>query len=182
MDAYQREDDDRDFEHESHAEDEGRHEGEVLGRAELVLDHLAAEVDEELERARQQRVIAEEHSDHEQQEDERAGRQGEASLVRVQRGVDVGVDLVQDHGHRERDAAEQRDAHVGGEVLGGGQRYEAVDARWDQQDLDDVGREEERDRGRRDHGDRSHHQTVAQLAEMLDERQFFIAFGHRTSR
>jgi len=57
-----------------------------------------------------------------------------------------------------------------------------VDARGHEQDLDDVRREEERDRRRRDHRDRGHHQPVAELAQMLDEREFLVAFGHRRSR
>jgi len=49
VDADQGEDQDRHFEHDAHAEDERRDEGEVLGRAQLILDDRVAEADEELQ-------------------------------------------------------------------------------------------------------------------------------------
>jgi len=182
MDPNQGEDQHRHLEDDAHAQDERRHEGEVLGGAQLILDDRAAEADEEFQRAREQAEVAEEHSRHEQQEDERPGGQCEAPLVRVQRWIDVRVDLEEDHGHRKGDTAEQGHTHVGREVLGRAQRDKVVDARGHEQDLDDVGREEEGDRRRRDHRDRGHHQPVAELAQMLDEREFLVAFGHRWSR
>jgi len=182
MDAHQREDQDRHFEDDAHAKDERRDEGEVLGRTQLILDDRVAEADEEFQRAREQSEVAEEHPCHEQQEHERTSGECEAPLVGVQGRIDIGVDLEEDHGHREGDTAEQSDAHVGREVLGRAQRDEMIDARRDEQDLDDVGREEEGDRRRRDHRDRGHHQPVAELSQMLDEREFLVAFGHRWSR
>jgi len=182
MDAHQGEDQDRHLEDDAHAQDERGDEGEVFGRAQLILDDGVAEADKEFQRAREQAEVAEEHPGDEQQEHEWAGGECEASLVRVQCRIDIGVDLEEDHRHREGDTAEQSHAHVGREVLGRAQRDEVVDARGDEQDLDDVRREEEGDRGRCDHRDRGHHQPVAELAQMLDEREFFVAFGHRWSR
>jgi len=62
MDAHQREDQDRHFEDDAHAKDERRDEGEVLGRAQLILDDRVAEANEEFQRAREQAEVAEKHS------------------------------------------------------------------------------------------------------------------------
>jgi len=105
--AHQAIDDDRNLEDQPNAEDEGGHERDVLRCTQLVVDDVAAEVDEELDGVRQQHEVAERHAGHEEEEHERPEPQCEPPLVRVQRGVDVHIDLVQDHRHRERDAAEQ---------------------------------------------------------------------------
>ena len=97
MDADQGEDQDRHFEHDAHAEDERRDEGEVLGRAQLILDDRVAEADEELQRAREQAEVAEKHARDEQEEHERPGGQCETPLVGVQCRIDIGVDLEEDH-------------------------------------------------------------------------------------
>jgi len=83
VNPHEGEDQHRHLEHDAHSQDERRDEGEIFGRAQLVLDHLAAEIDQELERARKKAVVAEQHSGDEQQQHERPGRQGESPLARV---------------------------------------------------------------------------------------------------
>jgi len=95
----------------------------------LVVDHLAAEVDEELERVRKKDEVAEQHSRDEEQQDEWTEGERELALVRVQRGVDIREDLVEDDWHREGEAAEQRDPEVRGEVLRRTERDQFRDTR-----------------------------------------------------
>jgi len=172
------EDDDRDLEHQAHGEDERRDERDVLRCAELVIDDLAAEVDEELERAREKHEVAERHPDDEQDEREWTEGQKKAPLMRPERRVDVGVDLVQQDRHREREPTEERHAHVRREVLGRTEGDEARDARRRLQKLDDLGREEERERGRDENGECRDRQAAAELPEVLHERELFVAL-HR---
>jgi len=155
--AYKAIDDHRDLEDQPDAEDECGHERDVLRGAQLVIDDVAAEIDEELDGVRKQHEIAERHAGDEEEQDEWPEPERESPLVRVQRGVDVHVDLVQDDRHRERDAAEQRHAHEGGEVLGRAQGDEAAYPGRKHQDPDDVDREDERDHRRDHHRDRRHH-------------------------
>jgi len=50
-----------------------------------------------------------------------------------------------------------------------------------EQELDDVDGEDEREYGRDQHGGRRDHQSIAELDQVLDERELFVALGgHRT--
>jgi len=187
--AHERVDDDRYFEHHAHAEDERRHERQVVRRAQLVLDHLVAEGDEELDRAGKQHEVAEGHAQYEEQHDRKTEKTDEAPLAGIERRIDVRIDLVQDHRHGEGDAAEQRDAQERREVLGRAERDEmrlrsaarelgnehAVDR--DEQDADEGGGVRERQNRADDHRDRGDHEPVAKLPQMLHEGELFVAGG-----
>ena len=176
MDLHEREDPDGDLEDEAHAEYEDGHERDVVGGPQLVVDDVGAECDQELDRVRQENEVAEEHPGEEEADDRQAHEPNESPLLRQQRRVDVRVDLVQDHRHRQRDPREQGHPEVRREVLGRTERDES--RRWrvarvrrderavhrDDQDADELRREEERDRRRRDKRDGREHQTVPQLA------------------
>jgi len=69
VDLHEREDRDGHLEDEAHAENEDGHERDVVGRPELVVDDLVAEVDEELDRVWQQDEVAEQHSGDEKADD-----------------------------------------------------------------------------------------------------------------
>jgi len=69
VDSDERVDDHRHLEHDPHPEDEGRHEGQIFGCAELVLDDLAAEIYEESDGVREEDEVTESHPEHEKEKD-----------------------------------------------------------------------------------------------------------------
>src|SRR3989441_2615362 len=192
MDPNERVDDDGHLKDHAHAQDEDRHEGEVVGGSQLVLDDLTAEVDQELDRVGKQDEIAESHAEDEEEDHGQAHETDETALAREERRVDVGVYLVEDHRHGEGDAREERHPEVGREVLGRAERDEvrrrgitrvdryelAIDR--NEQKPDDGRAEVERDPCGDDERDRSHHEPIAQLAEVLNERKLFVPYvrGH----
>jgi len=176
VDLHERKDRHGHLEDEAHTEYEDGDERDVVSRSELVLDVLLAEIDEELDRVRQQDEIAEQHTGQEEADHRQSHEADEAPLLREERWVDIRVDLVEDHRHGERDPREQGDPEVRREVLGRTERDQS--RRWrvarvcgderavhrDDQDADERCCEEERDRRRGDERDGREHQTVPQLA------------------
>jgi len=194
VDLHEREDRDGYLENEAHSQNEDRDEREIVRGPELVLDDLVAEGDEEFDRVRQQHEVAEKHSDDEQADDRQAHELDEAPLLREESRVDVRVDLVQDHGHRERDSGKERHAKVRREVLGRAERYErrrrlvarirrdegAVHR--DEKDPNELRPEEERYRRRHNERDRGDHEPASQLPEVLNQRELFVSLSSGRSR
>jgi len=173
VDLDEREDRRRDLEDESHAQDEDRDKREVVRGPQLVVDDLLAEVDQELDRVRQQDEVAEQHARHEEADHRQSHESNEAPLFREERRVDVRVDLVQDHRHREGEAGEQRDPEIGREVLGrteGDERRRRLvtgvgrDERAihrNEEDPNELGAEVERHASGDDERDRADDQTIS---------------------
>ena len=172
--ADERQDEDRQLEHEAHPEQDHRDEAVVVARPDLNVVELAVVVRQEREAARQEDEVAEGRPHGEETRSEQDEDRDHPLRVLLERGSEKAPELVEHDRQRDGDARVEADLDRGEERLRDAERDERLVVRERlREPAEDPLLKGERDRER--DGDRAERdeQPRPELAEVLDEGRLF---------
>ena len=150
----------------------------VLRGADLDVELIGVEVEQEVERRGHDDEIGEYDPADEQERDREQHRQHDALLARAERGEHEGVDLVEQDRQRQQDPAVERELDRGEEGLGGAERDRLeITGQGLVGDLEQLVVLPEAEHHREHEHRGGDDDAGAQLVEMLDQRHPIVELG-----